>query len=211
MKTFLGIPDDSFIRGKIPMTKQEIRILTIAKLCLPEDGVIADIGAGTGSISIEAALQMPKGHVFSIERKQEGIDLIKANSEKFEVNNITVIEAEAPNGMAELPELDAAVIGGSGSKLSPILDLLDRKLKHGARLVLNCVTLQTISQASDWLRKAKEEYINSLTAEEKLAINIAAYVKDPQKFLKAVEDRRKELATSDSIINSNSSNVAISN
>ena len=159
MKTFLGIPDDSFIRGKIPMTKQEIRILTIAKLCLPEDGVIADIGAGTGSISIEAALQMPKGHVFSIERKQEGIDLIKANSAKFEVNNITVIEAEAPDGMAELPERDAAVIGGSGSKLSPILDLLDRKLKHGARLVLNCVTLQTISQASDWLRKAKEEYI----------------------------------------------------
>ncbi|MGN1049828.1 MAG: precorrin-6Y C5,15-methyltransferase (decarboxylating) subunit CbiT [Selenomonadaceae bacterium] len=159
MKTFLGIPDDSFIRGKIPMTKQEIRILTIAKLCLPEDGVIADIGAGTASISIEAALQMPKGHVFSIERKQEGIDLIKANSAKFEVNNITVIEAEAPDGMAELPELDAAVIGGSGSKLSPILDLLDRKLKHGARLVLNCVTLQTISQASDWLRKAKEEYI----------------------------------------------------
>ena len=159
MKTFLGIPDDSFIRGKIPMTKQEIRILTIAKLCLPEDGVIADIGAGTGSISIEAALQMPKGHVFSIERKQEGIDLIKANSAKFEVNNITVIEAEAPNGMAELPELDAVVIGGSGSKLSPILDMLDRKLKHGARLVLNCVTLQTISQASDWLRKAKEEYI----------------------------------------------------
>ena len=159
MKTFLGIPDDSFIRGKIPMTKQEIRILTIAKLCLPEDGVIADIGAGTGSISIEAALQMPKGHVFSIERKQEGIDLIKANSAKFEVNNITVIEAEAPDGMAELPELDAAVIGGRGSKLSPILDLLDRKLKHGARLVLNCVTLQTISQASDWLRKAKEEYI----------------------------------------------------
>ena len=159
MKTFLGIPDDSFIRGKIPMTKQEIRILTIAKLCLPEDGVIADIGAGTGSISIEAALQMPKGHVFSIERKQEGIDLIKANSAKFEVNNITVIEAEAPDGMAELPELDAAVIGGSGSKLSPILDLLDRKLKHGARLVLNCVTLQTISQASDWLRKAKKEYI----------------------------------------------------
>ena len=159
MKTFLGIPDDSFIRGKIPMTKQEIRILTIAKLCLPEDGVIADIGAGTGSISIEAALQMPKGHVFSIERKQEGIDLIKANSAKFEVNNITVIEAEAPDGMAELPELDAAGIGGSGSKLSPILDMLDRKLKHGARLVLNCVTLQTISQASDWLRKAKEEYI----------------------------------------------------
>ena len=159
MKTFLGIPDDSFIRGKIPMTKQEIRILTIAKLCLPEDGVIADIGAGTGSISIEAALQMPKGHVFSIERKQEGIDLIKANSAKFEVNNITVIEAEAPDGMAELHELDAAVIGGSGSKLSPILDMLDRKLKHGARLVLNCVTLQTISQASDWLRKAKEEYI----------------------------------------------------
>ena len=159
MKTFLGIPDDSFIRGKIPMTKQEIRILTIAKLCLPEDGVIADIGAGTGSISIEAALQMPKGHVFSIERKQEGIDLIKANSAKFEVNNITVIEAEAPDGMAELTELDAAVIGGSGSKLSPILDMLDRKLKHGARLVLNCVTLQTISQASDWLRKAKEEYI----------------------------------------------------
>ena len=159
MKTFLGIPDDSFIRGKIPMTKQEIRILTIAKLCLPEDGVIADIGAGTGSISIEAALQMPKGHVFSIERKQEGIDLIRVNSAKFEVNNITVIEAEAPDGMAELPELDAAVIGGSGSKLSPILDMLDRKLKHGARLVLNCVTLQTISQASDWLRKAKEEFI----------------------------------------------------
>ena len=158
LKNFIGIPDDSFIRGRIPMTKQEVRILTIAKLCLPENGVIADIGAGTGSLSIEAALQMPQGHVFSIERKPEGIELIRANAAKFEVSNISIIEAEAPDGMDKLPDLDAAVIGGSGSKLSPILEVLDKKLKPGAHLVLNCVTLQTISQASDWLRSTDAGY-----------------------------------------------------
>lgn len=156
MKYILGIPDEEFIRGKVPMTKQEIRILTIAKLRLSEDAVVCDVGAGTGSISIEMALQAPRGKVYAIERKAEAVELIGKNVEKFNVDNLEIIAAEAPDGMENLPELDAAVIGGSGSHLEPILDVLDSKLKDGGRIVLNCITIQTLWQCIDYMKKRSD-------------------------------------------------------
>lgn len=152
MKRYLGIPDDEFIRGKVPMTKEAIRILTIAKCHLSDKDVVCDIGAGTGSLSIEAALQADGGMVYAIEKNPEAVQLIKQNMEKFGVSNIKVIEAYAPDGMDEIPGIDVAIIGGSGSNLAAILDTVDKKLACGGRIVINCITIQTIYQCLEYMR-----------------------------------------------------------
>ena len=156
-KYTVGIPDEEFIRGKVPMTKEEIRILTLAKARIGRGDMVADIGAGTGSISCEAALQATDGKVFAIERKPEGIELIKANAEKFGIENLHIIQAEAPEGMEQLPQLDRVIIGGSGSHLEPILDQLDELLKPEGRIILNCITVQTLMQCLNYMR-TKENY-----------------------------------------------------
>lgn len=148
----LGTDDEEFLRGNIPMTKQEIRILTLAKARIGVDSVVVDVGAGTGSITIEAARLAPNGKIFAIERKIEAVELIKRNVEKFSVGNVEIISAEAPDGLDALPELDAAIIGGSGGQLEKILDVLDGKLKLGGRLVLNSITVQTTAAALEYFR-----------------------------------------------------------
>jgi len=148
----LGINDEDFLRGNVPMTKREIRTLTLAAARLDVDSVVADVGAGTGSITIEAARIAHGGRVFAIERNTEAIELIRRNVEKFSVGNVEIICAAAPDGLASLPALDAAIIGGSGGQLNAILDALFDKLKTGGRLVLNAITLQTATTALDYLR-----------------------------------------------------------
>ena len=150
---FIGIDDADFLRGNVPMTKQEIRILTLAKARIGESDIVFDIGAGTGSLSIEAARQAAGGHVYAIERQPEAISLIKANAEKFGVGNITVVNAEAPDGLAEWPQCDVALIGGSGGQLGPILDAVDEKLKAGGRIVVNCIAVQTLMRCLDYMKK----------------------------------------------------------
>ena len=135
------IDDKEFLRGDVPMTKQEIRILTLAKAQLKLDSVVVDIGAGTGSITIEAAQISSRGKIFAVERKLEAVELIKRNAEKFSVNNVEIICAAAPNGLENLPALDAAIVGGSGGKL-----------KGGGRIVLNAITLQTAATALEYFR-----------------------------------------------------------
>lgn len=146
------IDDEKFLRGKIPMTKQEIRILTLAKARLEKNSVVVDVGAGTGSITIEAAKISSRGKIFAIERKAEAVELIRRNVEKFSVDNAEIICAEAPDGLENLPALDAAIIGGSGGKLEKILDALDAKLKIGGRVVVNAITLQTAAAAVEYFR-----------------------------------------------------------
>lgn len=153
MKHFLGISDDEFIRGRVPMTKQEIRILTLAKARIGAGDVVYDIGAGTGSLSIEAALQAENGHVYAIERKSEGIALIQQNAEKFGVENLTVVQREAPEGMEALPACNVVLIGGSGSHLEEILAAVDRKLVQGGRILLNCITVQTLASCIAYMRR----------------------------------------------------------
>ena len=143
MRHFFGIEDDAFIRGDVPMTKKEIRAVVMNEACIDEDSVVLDVGAGTGSLSIEAALGAPKGHVYAIERFDKGIELIRANAEKFGVENLTIIEAKAPEGMEQLPMLDAVIIGGSAGGLSAILDETQRLLRAGGRLVVTAVTMET--------------------------------------------------------------------
>ena len=153
MKHFLGIADDEFIRGRVPMTKQEIRILTLAKARIGAGDVVYDIGAGTGSLSIEAALQAENGLVYAIERKSEGIALIQQNAEKFGVENLTVVQQEAPEGMEALPACNVVLIGGSGSHLEEILAAVDRKLVQGGRILLNCITVQTLASCIAYMRR----------------------------------------------------------
>lgn len=155
----LGISDDDFLRGDVPMTKREVRIVTIADARIAEDAVVYDVGAGTGSLTIEAAQQAVRGRVYAIERKKEAVALIRANAAKFDVaERVTVVAAEAPDGMADLPPCDAALVGGSGSHLAEILDLMDTKLKDGGRIVLNFITIQTLATALAWLRAHKLRY-----------------------------------------------------
>ena len=106
------------------MTKEEIRSLSIVKLGLKEDSVLYDIGAGTGSISVEAALNMPRGKVFAIERKEEAVNLIKRNKEKFKVDNLHVVSGLAPEALMNLDIPTHAFIGGSAGNLKEIIDIL---------------------------------------------------------------------------------------
>ncbi|MDR3589142.1 MAG: precorrin-6Y C5,15-methyltransferase (decarboxylating) subunit CbiT [Negativicutes bacterium] len=143
----LGIADELFIRGDIPMTKQEVRILALAKARIgPRDSVI-DIGAGTGSLTVEAALLARQGRVFAVEREQAGIGLIRTNAARFEAGNITVIEGSAPEALTGLPAADVIFIGGSGGQLASILETSDQLLKAGGRLVIMAVTPETLHEA----------------------------------------------------------------
>ena len=143
MRHFFGIEDEEFIRGDVPMTKKEIRMVVMNAARVEEDSVVLDVGAGTGSISIEAAIAAPKGHVYAIERFEKATDLIRQNQEKFGVKNLTIIEAKAPEGMEDLPELDAVIIGGSAGGMGAIMDEATRLLKVGGRLVVTAVTMET--------------------------------------------------------------------
>ncbi len=138
-----GIADEEFSRGKVPMTKAEIRAMVMVKAAIAETDIVCDVGAGTGSLSVEAALCATKGQVYAIERNPEGIALISENAQKFGCENITVIEGVAPSGMEKLPALDVVLIGGSGGNLSSILDAADARLAPGGRIVITAVTVET--------------------------------------------------------------------
>lgn len=153
----IGIDDEKFLRGKVPMTKREIRILTLVNAQIGAEDLIVDVGAGTGSISIEAAKLAVGGHVYAIEKESDAIALIRQNAEKFNVKNLTIIEATAPEGFENIPPLDVAIIGGNGGWLMDILNAVDEKLKIGGRIVLNFITVQSLANCLGWL-KAHSNY-----------------------------------------------------
>lgn len=154
----LGIADDEFIRGKVPMTKQEIRILTLAKAHIEPNSIVYDIGAGTGSLTIEAARLAPQGKVFAIERKDEAMALLRQNIEHFGVHNVTLLQEEAPKGLENLPAADVVLIGGSGGQLIAILEALTPKVKKGGRIVVNAIALQTVMRVVSYMRQFPERY-----------------------------------------------------
>ncbi len=142
-----GIPDDMFIRGKVPMTKEEVRALTISKLRLKSDSILLDVGAGTGSVSIEAALICDKGKVISIERNLEGIELIKKNAEKFNVSNINILEGKAPDDLKNITNFNRVFIGGSGGRLRDILEYCSLNMTNGGVIVVNAIAIETLYKA----------------------------------------------------------------
>ena len=154
----LGIKDDAFVRGNVPMTKEEIRILTLVKAQIAPNAVVYDVGAGTGSLSVEAARLAPQGHVYAIEKNPEGIALIKENAARFSTRNLTVVEGAAPAALDGLPPLDVALIGGSGRRLPEILDIIGTRMHSGGRIVANAITMQTVAACLDYFHTHAELY-----------------------------------------------------
>lgn len=144
------IKDEEFIRGSIPMTKFDARVLILALLEIEKSEVFLDIGAGTGSISIQAAMQ--GAEVFAIEKELEGIELIKQNEEKFGVN-VKVIHGSAPNDLQAVPTIDKCFIGGSAGKLTEIINTMHNKLKAGGILAASFIVPDNMV---DCKRKLKE-------------------------------------------------------
>lgn len=147
-----SIPDEAFIRGQAPMTKSEIRSLSVAKLRLCRDSIVYDIGAGTGSVSIEIAIQAWEGTVWAIEKKESAACLIQENCLKFGTPNVTVVKGEAPEVLKDLPAPTHAFIGGSSGNLKEILELLLQK-NPNIFIVMNAITLETIGEAVRCLKE----------------------------------------------------------
>ncbi len=147
-----GLPDDAFIRGITPMTKSEVRSVILSKLRLRDTDIVYDIGAGTGSVSVEAALLARNGRVWSFERNEEGRQLISDNACRFSVSNIEIVAGKAPLSFDGLEAPDAAFIGGSGGSLKEILEALLSKNSQ-VRFVISAVALETLSEAAELMAK----------------------------------------------------------
>ncbi|MDO4273154.1 MAG: precorrin-6A reductase [Eubacteriales bacterium] len=141
-----GIPDEAFQRGKAPMTKEEVRTVSLAKLRLAEDSVCYDVGAGTGSVSVEMAVRAHQGRVYAIEKKEDAAQLLEINRQRFAVDNLEIIKGEAPQALEDLPAPTHAFIGGSSGNLKEIIELLLKK-NPNVRIVINCITLETVTEA----------------------------------------------------------------
>lgn len=145
-----GKTDAEFIRDKVPMTKEEVREVSICKLKLHEGAIVYDIGSGTGSIAVEIAGLSDTIRVFAVEKKDEAVSLIELNKEKFELENIEVVLAKAPEGLWGLPTATHAFIGGSGGKMKEILSTLYR-LNSQMRIVINAISMETICEIKEVL------------------------------------------------------------
>lgn len=151
MSAVHGISDGEFLRGKAPMTKEEVRTVSLSKLRLSEDSVCYDVGAGTGSVSVEMALRAWMGQVYAIEKKEDALALLKENKKKFAVDNLAIIPGVAPEAMTELPAPTHAFIGGSSGNMQDIINLLLKK-NPKVRIVINCITLETVTEAMNAIR-----------------------------------------------------------
>jgi len=154
MSRIKGYKDDRYIRGKVPMTKREIRILTIAFLEIEEEDIVVDIGAGTGGLTMEAAYAAPKGKVYAVEAKPEALQLIKENARQFGCDHIELIEGRAPEVLNDIATpVDKVMIGGTGGKMEDIFAWSHHALRGGGRIVANFVTLENAAEAVTLMKK----------------------------------------------------------
>lgn len=141
-----GLPDEAFLRGQVPMTKQEVRAAALAKLAVTPTDVVWDVGAGTGSVSVELALAAPEGKVFAVECEPDACTLIRDNRQKFSVWNLQLVEGRAPQALADLPAPDAVFIGGTKGSMDQIVDLVLAK-NENARICISAIAVETLSAA----------------------------------------------------------------
>lgn len=141
-----GIPDHMFVRDDVPMTKEEIRTIAISKLRLKKDSIVFDIGAGTGSVSVECGLICCKGKVYAVEREKKAVGLIHRNLDKFKLDNVIVVEGSAPEVLDDIPVPDRVFIGGTGGHMEAILDWITRSSKE-TRVVVNAISPESAYEA----------------------------------------------------------------
>ena len=152
-----GLDDSLFLRGKAPMTKQEIRAVSISKLQPRPDEVIYDIGAGTGSCSVELALQAPQGKLYAFEMKEDALELLRLNKERFHCENMEIIAGEASEKMSGFPVPDCVFIGGSSGNMAKMLDNLYERNPE-CRIVINVIALETLCTVVVYY-KEKPDYV----------------------------------------------------
>ncbi len=144
----LGTPDRWFVHEKGLITKAPVRAVVLSMLRLEKNHTLWDLGAGSGSVAIEASLLVPRGFVFAVEKNADRIQQIRANAERFKVENLTAVHIEMPAGLDRLPRPDRVFIGGGGKALPEILKKAGDLLKPGGRVVLNAVLLETLNTAT---------------------------------------------------------------
>ena len=143
-----GLEDDAFERDEVPMTKAEVRSVSLSKLRLTQGAVAYDVGSGSGSVSVEMAMQAFQGKVYAIEMKDNAVALTQKNKKKFGLMNLEVIHGKAPDALVDLPAPTHAFIGGSSGSMKGIIDCLLQK-NPNVRIVVNAVTLETISELTE--------------------------------------------------------------
>lgn len=153
-----GLPDDVFLRsmgtsgGVVPMTKSEVRAVCLSKLRLPDNAVCWDIGAGTGSVSIEMALQAYRGQVYAVERREDAVALLEENRRRFGAENLTIVPGLAPEACRGLPSPTHAFIGGSSGNMREIIELLLEK-NPNVRIVATAISLESISELTSCIKE----------------------------------------------------------
>ena len=156
-----GLPDRSFLsfddRPGL-MTKREVRLLVLGELALQSGQTIWDIGAGTGSVSIEIARLCPDARIFALEKTAMGVSLIEQNCRRFQVENITICHQSAPDGLGQLPSPDRIFIGGSGGNLPEILEVCGDRLASGGKIVLAIATLEHLNTTLNWMQTRGWKY-----------------------------------------------------
>ncbi len=157
----IGLPDSSFLsfsdRPSL-ITKKEVRLAILGELALQPNQTVWDIGAGTGSVSIEIARLCPSAKIFAVEKTSMGSNLITKNSQRFQVNNITSINGKAPDVLLDLPDCDRIFIGGSGGNLTDILPICSQKLTKNGSIVMAFATIEYQLQAINWLSNHNWQY-----------------------------------------------------
>jgi cobalt-precorrin-6B (C15)-methyltransferase len=157
-----GIPDEFFERAeKVPITKEEVRTIQISKARLSPGQTVYDIGCGSGSISIETALQVgSSGKVIAIDYDNNAIELTKKNIEKFGVTNVTVISGNAKEKISDLEDADAIFIGGTGGDTQEIVQQCQDKLKSGGRIVIGIILIETLHSVLQILDQLKFDSVD---------------------------------------------------
>lgn len=167
--TVHGLADDLFMRSKVPMTKQEVRSVSMSKLMPKATDVIYDIGAGTGSCSVELALIAKRGKVWAFERNPVAVELLGKNKELFGLTNLDVIAGEALENIKTMPAPDCVFVGGSGGDLCEMLDVIYAK-NSKCRIVINAITVETLAQVAAYYKEHPDyslEIVNVFVARSK--------------------------------------------
>ncbi len=156
-----GIPDDFFERSEnVPITKEEVRVVQISKARLCPGYTVFDIGCGSGSISIESAIQVESGKVIAIDYDPNAIELTKKNIEKFGLTNISIILGNAKEKILELELADAIFVGGTGGDTEEIVKICQDKLKSGGRIVIGIILIETLYSVLQVLEKLKFDSVD---------------------------------------------------
>lgn len=161
-----GLPDEAFSRAEsVPMTKSEIRAVCLSKLALREDSVVWDVGAGTGSVTVEAAMAARRGRVYAVERKDAAFDILRENLRRFHTDNVMPVSGTAPDICADLPAPTHAFLGGTTGHMKEIIALLLEKNPR-VRIVATAVTLESVAELTECVKAFpfRETEAVSLTA-----------------------------------------------